>query len=157
MRQETEFHFLFGTVIFGILSIFKKSQASSPYEALNSCVSRGVRGMWGPLSRWGGHLQLSLGFPKMIQTWFNLVKWKTSVNLSHCREIGPSLSQGLLGSIPLETENTGSLTNPYCWDKTPLEELLESWHTSSVKDRESAVILGRYGVHGAFLELLNWN
>ena len=42
MRQETEVHFLVGTVILGFLSIFKKSQASSPYEALNSvCLSRG--------------------------------------------------------------------------------------------------------------------
>ena len=41
MRQETEVHFLFGTVILGLLSIFKKSQALSPYEALNSvCLSR---------------------------------------------------------------------------------------------------------------------
>ena len=40
MRQGTEVHFLFGTVILGLLSIFKKSQASSPYEALNSmCLS----------------------------------------------------------------------------------------------------------------------
>ena len=42
VRQETEVHFLFGTVILGLLSIFKKSQASSPYEAMNSvCLSRG--------------------------------------------------------------------------------------------------------------------
>ena len=41
VRQETEVHFLFGTVILGLLSIFKKSQASSPYEAFNSvCLSR---------------------------------------------------------------------------------------------------------------------
>ena len=41
VRQETEVHFLFGTVILGLLSILKKSQASSPYEALNSvCLSR---------------------------------------------------------------------------------------------------------------------
>ena len=40
-RQETEFHFLVGTLILGFLSIFKKSQASSPYETLNSmCLSR---------------------------------------------------------------------------------------------------------------------
>ena len=26
---------------------------------------------------------------------------------------------------------------------------MESWLNSSVKDRESALILGRYGVHGA--------
>ena len=41
VRQETKAHFLFGTVILGFLSIFKKSQASSPFEALNSvCLSR---------------------------------------------------------------------------------------------------------------------
>ena len=41
MRHGTEFHFLFGTVILGRLSIFKKSEASSPYEAFNSmCLSR---------------------------------------------------------------------------------------------------------------------
>ena len=41
MRQETKAHFLVGTVILGFLSILKKSQASSPFEALNSvCPSR---------------------------------------------------------------------------------------------------------------------
>ena len=44
MRQETEVHFLFGTVILELLSIFKKSQALSPYETFNSvCLSRGHR------------------------------------------------------------------------------------------------------------------
>ena len=42
VQQETEIQFLVGTVILGFLSIFKKSLASSPYEALNSvCLSRG--------------------------------------------------------------------------------------------------------------------
>ena len=41
LRQETKAHFLVGRVILGFLSIFKKSQASSPFEALNSvCLSR---------------------------------------------------------------------------------------------------------------------
>ena len=54
MRQETEVHFLFGTVILGLLSIFKKSQASSPYEALNSvCLSRVQRDVRPPVKmRW---------------------------------------------------------------------------------------------------------
>ena len=54
MRQETEFHFIFGTVILGLLSIFKKCQASSPYEALNSmCLSRVQRDVRPPvLMRW---------------------------------------------------------------------------------------------------------
>ena len=50
MRQETEVHFLVGTVILELLSIFKKSQASSPYEALNSmCLSRGQRDVTAPV------------------------------------------------------------------------------------------------------------
>ena len=50
MRQETEVHFLVGTVILGFLSIFKKTQASSPYEALNSvCLSRGQMNMRPPV------------------------------------------------------------------------------------------------------------
>ena len=41
MKQETDVHFLVGTVILGFLSIFKKSKASSLFEALNSvCLSR---------------------------------------------------------------------------------------------------------------------
>ena len=50
VRQETEFHFLVGTVILGFLSIFHKSQASSIYEALNSgCLSRGQRDVRPPV------------------------------------------------------------------------------------------------------------
>ena len=41
VRQETKAHVVVGTVILRFLSIFKKSQASSPFEALNSvCLSR---------------------------------------------------------------------------------------------------------------------
>ena len=41
VKQETEVHFVVGTVILGFLSIFKKSQGSSPFEALNSvCLLR---------------------------------------------------------------------------------------------------------------------
>ena len=44
VRQESEFQFPVGTMILGFLSIFKKSQSSSPYEALNSVgLSRGQR------------------------------------------------------------------------------------------------------------------
>ena len=41
VRQETKAHFLVGTVILGFLCIYKKNQASSPFEDLNSvCLSR---------------------------------------------------------------------------------------------------------------------
>ena len=50
VRKETEVHFLFGTVILGLLSIFKKSQALSPYEAFNSvCLSRVQRDVRPPV------------------------------------------------------------------------------------------------------------
>ena len=50
VRQETEVHFLVGTVILGFLSIFKKSQALSPCEALNSvCLSRCQRDVIPPV------------------------------------------------------------------------------------------------------------
>ena len=54
MRHETEFHFPVGMVILGFLSIFKKSQASSPYEALNSlCLAWGKRDVRPPVQmRW---------------------------------------------------------------------------------------------------------
>ena len=42
VREETEAHFLVRRVILVFLSIVKTSQASSPYETLNSvCLSRG--------------------------------------------------------------------------------------------------------------------
>ena len=41
MRQETKAHFLVGAVILGFLSIFKKSEASTTFEVLNSgCLTR---------------------------------------------------------------------------------------------------------------------
>ena len=50
MIKDTGVHFLFGTAIVGLLSIFKKSHASSPYEALNSvCLSRVQRDVRPPV------------------------------------------------------------------------------------------------------------
>ena len=50
MRQDTECPFLVATVILVFLSIFKKSQASSPFEALNSvCLSRYQRDVRPPV------------------------------------------------------------------------------------------------------------
>ena len=50
MIQDTEVHFLFGTVVLGLLSIFKKDQESSPYEALISmCLSRVQRDVRPPV------------------------------------------------------------------------------------------------------------
>ena len=50
VRQETELHFIVDSVLLGFLSIFKNSQASSPYKALNSVsLSRGQRDVRPPV------------------------------------------------------------------------------------------------------------
>ena len=50
VRQETEVHFLFGTVILGFLFIFKKSQASSPFEVfISMCLLRFQRDVRHPV------------------------------------------------------------------------------------------------------------
>ena len=50
VRRETEGPFLVATVILGFLAIFKKCQASSPFEALNSvCISRCQRDVRPPV------------------------------------------------------------------------------------------------------------
>ena len=57
-------------------------------------------------------------------------------------------------SIPLEAANSGSLSYNYCKGKSPLEVLEESWLTSSVEARDSALIMRPYGVHRGFREVL---
>ena len=50
VRRETQFNFVVATVILGFLTISKKSQASSPFEALNSvCLSECQRDMRTPV------------------------------------------------------------------------------------------------------------
>ena len=133
MKQETEVHFPVGRVILGFLSIFKKSKASSHFEALNSvCLSRCQSDVIPPVQM-SGELRLSLGSPHRIQTSLHLVTWNPSLNLSHCKEIRPSFESCLSRYIPLETESTESLSPTYCWGKTPLEVLVEKWLTTSVK------------------------
>ena len=69
VKQETEVHFLVGRVILGFLSIFKKSKASSPFEALNSvCLSRCQSDVIHSVQ-----MRLSLVSPQGIQTSLHLV------------------------------------------------------------------------------------
>ena len=74
VRQETKAHFLVGTVILGFLSIFQKSQASSPLEALNSvCLSRCQTDVIPPVQMRRG-TGFSLGYPQGIQKSLHLLK-----------------------------------------------------------------------------------
>ena len=87
VRQETEVHFLVGTVILGFLSISKKSQASSPFEALNSvCLSRCQRDVIPPVQmrrRLTPFSRVSTGDSDIPSS----CEMKDDLNLSHCREI----------------------------------------------------------------------
>ena len=97
VRQKTEVHFVVCRVILGFLSIFKKSQESSPFEALNSeCLSRCQGVVRPPVQKRQRHT-VSLGSPQGIQTCLHLVRYKMTLNLSNCREIQPSFESGPLG------------------------------------------------------------
>ena len=74
VRWETQVPFPVATGILGFLSILKRSQASSPFEVLNSAsLSRFQRDVRPPVER-GGDLRLSLGSPQGIQTSLHLVR-----------------------------------------------------------------------------------
>ena len=61
MRRVTEGHFLVGIVILGFLTIYKKSQASLTFEALNlACHSRFQKEVRPPVEM-RGRLGLSVG------------------------------------------------------------------------------------------------
>ena len=97
MRWETKCPFLVSTEILGFLSIFKKCQASSAFEALNSTSLSRCQGMWGTLARWCGELGFPLGSPHSIQTSLHLVRWKTILHSSHFMKIRPYFKSENLG------------------------------------------------------------
>ena len=74
VSQETEVHFLVIPVILGFLSIFKKCQDSSPYEALNSvCLSSGQRDVSIPVQM------------RRTPTAFSMVSTRDSDRPSYCQ------------------------------------------------------------------------
>ena len=155
--QEVKRPLLVGTVILVFLSIFTKSQALSPFEALNSAHLSKFKWMWGPLSRRGWELWLSLGSPQGIQTSLLLVRWKMSLHLRHCRESRPSFESGHIGVH-------------YIWGRKHRVTLTylflregSSWGACGklaylFSRRLGIILIPRwYGVHGTFLNLLYWN
>ena len=97
VRQETKAHFLVGTVILGFLFIFKKKQASSPFEALNSmCLWRYQSDVIPPIQmRWR-----TMAFSRVSTRDSDIpssCEMKHEPELSHCREIRPSFESGSLG------------------------------------------------------------
>ena len=114
VKQETEVHFLVGTVILGFLSIFKNSKASAPFEALNAvCLSRYQSDVIPPVQmrrRPTDFSRVSTGDSDIPSS----CDRKHDPTLSHCREIRPFFESGLSRYFPLETESTESLSPTYC-------------------------------------------
>ena len=94
VRWETQVPFPVATVILGFLSIFKRSQASSPFEALNSaCLTSCQRDVGPPVAmKW--RTRAFSRVPKGTQTSLHLLRWKTSLHSSHCREFRPYFELG---------------------------------------------------------------
>ena len=110
MRLETKGHFLVGTVILGFLTIYKKRQASSTFEALNTvCLSmcqRNVRPIVAKRERPRAFCRVSIGDSDILSS----CAMNDEPALSLCREIWPSFKSGISGSISLEAEITGSFS-----------------------------------------------
>ena len=91
----------------GFLSTFKKSQISSPYEALSSvCLSMGKRHVRPPFQNSRtptAFSRVSKGHSDMPSS----CEMKDEPEFKPLHEIQPLLCQGLSGSSPLETANTG--------------------------------------------------
>ena len=94
VSREAKLPLFVGTVILVFLSIFTKSQASSPFETLNSVHLSKSQMDVRPSVQGDGELWLSLGSPQGIQTLLLLVRFKMSLHLRHCRESRPSFESG---------------------------------------------------------------
>ena len=97
MRCETEGHFLVGTVIFGYLTIFKKCQASSTFEALYSASLSSCQKEVRPIvqMRWRPRAfsRVSTGDSGILSS----CDMNDEPALSLCMEIQPSFKSGHLG------------------------------------------------------------
>ena len=128
VRWETKRPFLVSRKILWFLSIFKKSKASSCFEVLNSvCITRCQKDVIPPVQmrlRPTAISSVSTGDSEIP----SFVTRNTSLNLSHCRDIRPSFESGLSRFIPLETENTVSLSPTIAEGKLHLRCL---WKTGS--------------------------
>ena len=106
MRREAKRPLLVGTVILVFLSIFTKSQSSSPFKALNSAhhskcqrdVRPSVQNRLRTMSFSGDSSEYS-DIPSSCEM-------KDEPAFMHCRESRPSFESGHLGVHSTEAENT---------------------------------------------------
>ena len=113
VSREAKRPLLVGTVILVFLSIFTKSQASSPFETLNSVQLSKSQMDWRPSVqkklRTMAFSRVSTGDSDIPSS----CEMKDGLHLRHCRESQPSLCEGISWSILLEAVNTQSLSRTY--------------------------------------------
>ena len=114
MRREAKRPLLVGTVILVFLSIFTKSQSSSPFEAMKSVqLSMCQKDVRPSVQKWWRIMAFSRGsigdsvIPPSCEMKYEPEFKKTA------GKPGLILSQDISGSIPLEAENTESLSHTY--------------------------------------------
>ena len=97
VRRETEGHFLVGTVIVRFLTIFKKSQASSTFEKLNSMsLSRCQRNVR-PLVEMRWRPRAFCRVSTVDSDILSSCDMNDEPALSLCREIRPPFESGHVG------------------------------------------------------------
>ena len=150
VSQQAKLPLLVGTVILASRSV-RHHHLFKHWTLRNS---RSLKWMWGPLSRRGWELWLSLSSPQGIQTSLHLVRWNLSMHLRHCRESRPSFESGHLGvHYTCGRKHRVALTylflrEGYSWGA--------SGKLAYFCSRRQGIILipRRYGVHGSLLKLL---
>ena len=157
MRWETKRLFLISSKILGFLSIFKKSQPSSPLKHWTPRASRGVKRCDAPCPDEAGNLGFLYGLQRGFRHPFILREERRSCMQAISRKSDLISSQGISVSTPLEEAKSGSLSHTYCSGKTPLEVLVESCPTCSIESWESAFFSKWFRLNRAFLEFLCWN
>ena len=134
-----------------------KSQASSPYEAMNSAhlsmcqkdVRPSVQKRWRTMA--------FKESPQGIRSSLHLVRWNMSLHLRHCRETQPSFESGHHG-VHSTWGRKHRVTLTYLF----LREGASSGACGKLAYLFSQIhwiilILRWYRVHGTFLKLLYWN
>ena len=97
VRRETKGDFLVGTVILGYITVFKQSQASSVFEALNSaCLSRCQRDVR-PLVEMRWRPRAVCRVTTLDSGILSSCDMKDEPALRLCREIRPSFESGHVG------------------------------------------------------------
>ena len=100
--------------ILGILSIFKKGLASSPFEALNSVCLLWFQRDERPLVQMRRGPKAFCRFSTRDSDIPSSCEKKDEPAFKRLQGIQPSFKSGYLGAIPLEAANSQSLSHTYC-------------------------------------------